>query len=100
MIGIVSGVLVGIGTLVTVLAAIAAVRPNPVYVRLHCLTAVTSAGAPLIGIGLIIVNGFGFTGATVLLIMVVQALCGPVLGAATARVNAQRDGIVERGSPE
>jgi multicomponent Na+:H+ antiporter subunit G len=97
---IIAGVLVGLGTLITVLAAVAAVRAGDVYVRVHCLTVVTSVGSPLIGVGLIVVNGFGFTGASVLLVVLLQAVGGPLLGAATGRVNAQRDGVIGSGSPE
>jgi multicomponent Na+:H+ antiporter subunit G len=88
-------VLVGAGALVAVLACLAALRSRSVYRRLHYLTAVTSLAAPLIGIGAIVADGPGLTGASVLLVILVLAITGPVLGAATGRLNAQHDGIVD-----
>jgi len=67
-----SGVLVTAGTAVTVLAALAALRPAPV----------------------------GLTTAMVLLIVVLLAVCGPVLGAAVGRLNAQRDDATGQESPK
>jgi multisubunit Na+/H+ antiporter MnhG subunit len=93
-------VLVGAGTLIAVLACVAALRSGSVYRRLHYLTVVTSVAGPLVGLGVIVADGPGLTGASVLLIIVLSAVTGPVLGAATGRLNAQRDGIVEAATPE
>lgn len=94
MTGVAVAVPVGGGVVVTVLAALAALRGRSVYVRLHYLTVVTSLAGPLVGLGLIIANGLGLTAASVLLIVVLQGITGPVLGTAIGRVNAQRDGVV------
>ncbi|HKN98118.1 MAG TPA: monovalent cation/H(+) antiporter subunit G [Pseudonocardiaceae bacterium] len=93
-------VLVGAGALVVVLASAAALRSRSVYRRLHYLTMLTSVAAPLIGAGAIVANGFGLAGASVLAIVVLLAVTGPVLGAATGRLNARRDGIVDGQAPE
>ncbi|HEX4722043.1 MAG TPA: monovalent cation/H(+) antiporter subunit G [Pseudonocardiaceae bacterium] len=91
---VIADVLVGLGTLIAVLASLAALRARSVYRRLHYLTVVTSVAAPLIGIGAIVVDGLGLTGASVLAVVVLLAVTGPILGAATGRLNAQRDGII------
>lgn len=93
-------VLLGLGTAVAILAALAALRSRSVLRRLHYLTALTSVAGPLVGIAMIVADGPGLTGASVLLIVVLLAVTGPVLGAATARRNAQRDGVVKAESPE
>jgi hypothetical protein len=49
---------------------------------------------------MIVADGPGLTGATVLLIVVLLAVTGPILGAATARRNAQRDGVIKAESPQ
>jgi multicomponent Na+:H+ antiporter subunit G len=100
MTSVVADVLVGAGTLVAVLAALGALRARSAFRRLHYLTALTSVAAPLIGVGAVVADGFGFAGATVLATVVLLAATGPVLGAATGRLNAQRDGIVEVETPE
>lgn len=87
--------LVGSGTVLAVAAALSALRPGSVYRRLHCLTVITSLAGPLIGLGLLTVDGFGLTGATIAVIVLLQAVCGPVLGAATAKLNAVEDGRVD-----
>ena len=91
-----SAALVGAGTVLAVLAALSALRPGSVYRRLHYLTVINSLAAPLIGLGLLAVDGFGLTGATIALIVLLQAVCGPVLGAATAKLNAKHDGKAGR----
>lgn len=92
-------VLVGLGTLVAVLACLAAVRTRSVYRRLHYMTILTSAATPLIGIGAIVADGPGLAGASVLLVVLALVGTGPVLSAATGRLNAQRDRVVERETP-
>ncbi|HEY1570353.1 MAG TPA: monovalent cation/H(+) antiporter subunit G [Pseudonocardiaceae bacterium] len=92
-------VLVGVGTLVAVLAAVGALRARSVFRRLHCLTVVTSAAGPLVGAGAVVADGVGFAGGTVLAIVLLLAVTGPILGAAMGRLNAQRDGITEMETP-
>ena len=59
-----------------------------------------AVAAPLIGAGAIVADGPGLAGASVLVIVVLLVVTGPVLGAATGRLNARRDGIVEGEGPE
>jgi multicomponent Na+:H+ antiporter subunit G len=92
---IVVAVLVGAGVVITVLATMAALVARSVYLRLHYLTVITSLAVPLAGVGLIVANGIGLTAASVLLIVVLQAVTGPVLGAAIARANAQQDKVID-----
>lgn len=93
-------VLVSAGVLVTILASLAALRARSVYRRLHYLTAITSLAGPLVGLGAIVADGPGLAGASVLLIMLVVGITGPVLGSATARLNAQHDGVIDEETPQ
>jgi multicomponent Na+:H+ antiporter subunit G len=93
-------VLVGAGTVLAVLASLAALRARSVFRRLHCLTVVTSVASPLVGLGAVVADGFGLAGASVLAVVVLLAVTGPILGAATGRLNAQHDGIIELDTPE
>ena len=88
-----------VGTLVVVLAALGAVTMRQAYNRLHFLTPATSLGGPLIGLALGIENGPGLTTALDEFTVFLLFLTGPVLGAATGRVAAQRDGLVPEESP-
>jgi multicomponent Na+:H+ antiporter subunit G len=78
--------LLGVGVLLTVLASLAAVLVRTVVDRLHFLTVITSVAAPLVGLALAIQNGLGFTTGQILLIVVLLAVTGPVLSAATGRL--------------
>ena len=97
---VIADILVGLGTLVVVLASIGALRARSVFRRLHYLTVITSVGAPAIGAGALVVDGIGLTGASVLAIVVLLAITGPILGAAVGRLNAQREGVVPVETPE
>jgi multisubunit Na+/H+ antiporter MnhG subunit len=97
---VIADVLVGMGTLVAVLASLGALRARSVFRRLHYLTVLTSVATPLIGLGVLVVVGIGLTGATVLAIVVLLAGTGPILGAATGRLNAQRDGVIDAETPQ
>jgi len=96
---IIADILVGMGTLVVVLASVGALRARSVFRRLHYLTVITSVGAPSIGAGAVVVDGLGLTGATVLAIVVLLAITGPILGAAVGRLNSQREGIISAETP-
>lgn len=100
MADVLADVLLGLGTVLAVLASVAALRSRSVFRRLHYLTVLTSLAAPLVGAAMIVADGLGLTGASVLLIVVLLAVTGPILSAATGRLNAQRDGVVEAGSPQ
>jgi len=96
---VIADILVAVGTLVVVLASVAAARARSVFRRLHYLTVITSVGAPAIGAGAVVVDGLGLTGATVLAIVVLLAITGPILGAAVGRLNAQREGVIPVQTP-
>jgi multisubunit Na+/H+ antiporter MnhG subunit len=86
-----SAVLVFLGVFVTVLSVLSALRLRPTLARLHTITPITSLAAPLIGAGLVIANGWSLTTATVAVIVVLMAITGPVLSAATGRLAAQEE---------
>jgi multicomponent Na+:H+ antiporter subunit G len=92
-------VLLWAGIAVTVLSCLGALAFRRVYVRLHYLTPMTSIGAPLTGLALAIQNGWGLTTAQILFIVFLLAITGPVLEAATGRVAAQREDLIEPESP-
>lgn len=92
---IASWILLALGTLVAVTSAIGALVTKDFYRRLHWLTPVTSFGGPLVGLALAVANGWSLTTAIVVLIVILLAVTGSVLAAATGRVAAQRDGIVD-----
>lgn len=96
---VVADVLLGLGALLAVLACLAALRSRSVLRRLHYLTVLTSVAGPLVGLAMIVADGPGLTGATVLLTTVLLAVTGPVLSAATGRRNAQRAGVIEAEGP-
>jgi multicomponent Na+:H+ antiporter subunit G len=100
VVDLIANVLLGLGVVVAILASLAALRSRSVYRRLHYLTVLTSLAAPLVGVSLIVSDGPGLTGASVLLITFLLAVTGPILSAATGRLNAQRDGVIEPESPE
>lgn len=68
--------------------------------RLHTVTPATSLGAPLLGLGIAVDQGWNLTTAQVLLICALVALTGPVVASATGRLAAQRYGAVPRESPK
>jgi multisubunit Na+/H+ antiporter MnhG subunit len=83
-------VLVGLGAGVVVLSSLLAHVPRDALDRLHYLTPVTSLGAPLIGVGLVVANGWGLTSLTVALTTVLLVLTGPIMVSATGRMTVQR----------
>ncbi|MHB1594856.1 MAG: monovalent cation/H(+) antiporter subunit G [Streptosporangiaceae bacterium] len=97
---IVELVLLWAGVTVVVASSLGALTLRRVYNRLHYLTPMTSIGAVLIGAAIGIANGPGLTMAQDEFIVFLLALTGPVLEAATGRAAAQREGLIEEGSPE
>lgn len=93
-------VLLWAGIAVIVLSCLGPLTVRRVYVRLHFLTPVTSIGAPLTGLALAVTNGWGLTTAEVLFTVFVLTLTGPVLESAAGRVAAQREGLIEKESPQ
>ena len=93
--------LVSLGCAVIVLAAIGAVvMPGGIFNRLHFLTPVTSAGLPLVVAGLCVESGQPFTIAELVVIGLVRAVAGPVLGSATGRAAAAAQGLAAEEEPE
>lgn len=87
-----AGVVAGVGVLICVLAVIRAALARDALDRLHFVTPVTSAGTPLIGLGLALRSGWNLATALVLLCVVVSFAAGPVLASETGRVlHAERD---------
>jgi multisubunit Na+/H+ antiporter MnhG subunit len=97
---IVAAVLVAAGVLVCVAASVGAVVAGDVLDRLHFVAPVTSAGTPLIGLGLAVDTGWHLATATIVVTVAVVAITGPVLAAATARTAAEERGIIAAESPE
>lgn len=77
-------VVLAVGCVVTVTSAITALLVRGTVRKLHHLTAITSAGAPLVGLALVLANGWGLTSGTVVLVVVLLAGTGPVVSAAIA----------------
>jgi multicomponent Na+:H+ antiporter subunit G len=91
--------LLGAGTAVVVLSSVRAVLARGAYNRLHFLSPVTSLAGPLIGLALAVNGGWNLETALILVTVVLLALTGPLLEAATGRVAAQREDLVPRESP-
>jgi multisubunit Na+/H+ antiporter MnhG subunit len=90
----------GVGVAVVVLAALGSLRVRRPEDRLHFLTPTTSLGTPLVGLGLVLENGWSLTSAQIVLTCVLLMITGPVLASATLRLAAQWEGSVSRESPE
>lgn len=90
----------GAGVAVVVLSGLGALRVRRVEDRLHYLSPATALGAPLVGLGLVIANGWGLTSANIALVCVLMAVTGPVLTSAALRVASERAGTVSSESPE
>jgi multisubunit Na+/H+ antiporter MnhG subunit len=83
---ILADVLVVAGVASCVFAGVGALAARSLLDRLHFLTPITSAGTPLIGVGLAVHAGWQPATALVLLCTAVAFVSGPVLAAATGRV--------------
>jgi multicomponent Na+:H+ antiporter subunit G len=90
----------GAGVAVVVLAGLGALRVRRVEDRLHYLTPATALGAPLVGLGLVIANGWGLTSAQIVLVCVLMVATGPVLTSAALQVAVRQAGMVSSESPE
>jgi multicomponent Na+:H+ antiporter subunit G len=88
------------GIAVVLVSGAAALRFRRVYDRLHFLTPGTTLGAPLVGLGLGVENGWSLTTGVILFTCFLLVVTGAVLAAATARMAAQREGLLARESPE
>lgn len=93
--------LVALGTAVIVAAALGVLAVgSDELTKLHFLTPVTSLGAPLVGAGVCVAQGWGLTSGQIVVILVLLFVSGPVMGAATGRLIAEQDGLLETEGPE
>ena len=92
-------ILVGVGSTVIAVSMLAALMSSTVYDRLHFLTVVTTAATPLIGLGIAIDDGWSAADGVVVAIVVIVAVTGPVVGAATARTTAEREHLINEEEP-
>ena len=90
----------GVGVGIVVLTALAALRVRRAADRLHFLTPATALGAPLVGLGLVLENGWSLTSAQIAGTCCLVMITGPVLTSAALRLAAQREGTVSQESPE
>lgn len=87
------------GIAVVSLSAIAAAALPQVFNRLHLLTVTTSVGAPLIGVGLMILRGWTEASAMIAAIIALVVLSAPVISAATAQLAARLANMLDEDSP-
>lgn len=87
--------LVFAGVAVMVTSALAATVQPRVFDRLHLLTATTSLGVPLIGVGLVISQGWSESSAMIAVTIAFILVSSPVISAATARL-AQHEDLVDK----
>lgn len=92
---------VGLGVAVAVASAIAALIAGvDHYNRLHFVTPITSLAGPLIAVGLCIQTGWGITAGTIILIVGLLFVGGPITAAATGRLMAQSEDLVDSEPPQ
>jgi multicomponent Na+:H+ antiporter subunit G len=92
---------VGLGVAVAIVSVVGAlVVGSDSYTRLHFVTPITSVAGPLVAIGLCIQSGWGITAGTIILIVGLLFVAGPVTTAATGRLMAQADHKVDSQAPE
>lgn len=96
---VVAQILVFAGVAVVVVSALAMLRARTLLNRLHLLAPVTTLGAPLVGVGLVLASGWNLGSGAILLTVVLLAVTGPVLQSAAGRVEAQRRGAIDEDLP-
>ncbi|MGW4521857.1 monovalent cation/H(+) antiporter subunit G [Amycolatopsis sp. NPDC004378] len=92
-------ILVFAGVAVVVVSAVTMLRARTLLTRLHLLAPVTTLGAPLVGAGLALANGWNLGSAAILLTVALLAVTGPVLQSAVGRVEAERQGVIDEDLP-
>ncbi|HVV14554.1 monovalent cation/H(+) antiporter subunit G [Amycolatopsis sp.] len=92
-------VLVYVGVAVVLASAAGMLRSRALLTRLHLLSPAGTFGAPLIGAGLAIGNGWHLGTAAIVLTVVLLAVTGPVLQSATARLVANSEGLLDEELP-
>lgn len=93
-------VLLFAGVAVIVFSAWAALWLRGPLVRVHYLAPVTTVGAPLVGLSVVLASGWSLSTGLVLLIVSLLCASGPAMTIALARVIAQREGIAPGDSPQ
>ncbi len=96
---IVADILVFAGVAVVLASAAGMLRARALMTRLHLLSPVTTVGAPLIGVGLALANGWNLGSAAIVFTVVLLAVTGPVLQTATGRIEARRQGVIDEDLP-
>ena len=92
---------VGLGVAVVIASVVGAlVMGTDSFNRLHFVTLITSVAGPLIAIGLCIQTGWGITSGTIILVVGLLFVAGPVTSAATGRLMAQERGEVDSEAPQ
>jgi multicomponent Na+:H+ antiporter subunit G len=89
------GVAVVIGSVVGALA-----MGTDSFDRLHFVTPITSVAGPLVAVGLCLQTGWGITAGTIILVVGLLFVAGPITTAATGRLMAQVDGKVDSEAPQ
>lgn len=98
---IVIDVLASLATLVIVLSGVGALIVRGPMAKLHFLSPMTSLASPLLGIALVLQQGWGIASGLVLLTIGLLAGSSPVLESATARLIGLEQGILpERDADE
>jgi multisubunit Na+/H+ antiporter MnhG subunit len=93
--------LIALGCFIIAAASIGAVTVRgDMFLRLHFVTPVTSAGTPLVAIGVCVASGQPWVIAEVLLITTLLFMSGAVLEASTGRAMAQVKGIETDEQPK
>jgi len=93
--------LVALGSAVIAASSIGAlVVRGDTLTAVHFLSPVTSLGAPLVGAGVCVAEGWGLTAGEILLVVGILFVTGPVMTSATGRLVAQQQGLIETGGPE
>jgi multicomponent Na+:H+ antiporter subunit G len=92
---------VGLGVAVAVASALSALIVGADhYNRLHFVTPITSVAGPLVAIGLCIQSGWGITAGTIILIVGLLFVGGPITSSAAGRLMAQDEGKVDSEAPQ
>lgn len=92
---------VGLGVAVVIASVVGALLMgmDPIN-RLHFVTPITSVAGPLIAVGLCIQTGWGITAGTIILVVGLLFVAGPVTAAATGRLMAQERDEVDSEAPQ
>jgi multicomponent Na+:H+ antiporter subunit G len=87
-------VLASLATFIIVLSAAGALIVRTPMARLHFLSPVTSLAGPLLGIALVLQQGWGIASGLVVLTIGLLAVSSPVLESATARLIGLEQGVL------